>query len=101
MLKIKNIIKLEIIVIILVNIEMLHIAYVILNKICLKKLLLSHYDYHFIIKELAEKFEGQCNCLGENTEQCITFQFQQKKKLQELIKIEKKSQKPYLTDYNY
>ena len=28
----------------------------------------SAYGYHFIIKELAEKFEGQFECLGENTE---------------------------------
>ena len=28
------------------------------------------------------------------------FQFQQKKKLQELVKMEKKLQKPYPTDYN-
>ena len=27
----------------------------------------SSYDYHFIIKELAEEFEGQFKCLGENT----------------------------------
>ena len=27
----------------------------------------STYDYHFIIKELAEEFEGQFECLGENT----------------------------------
>ena len=26
----------------------------------------STYDYHFIIKELAEEFEGQFECLGEN-----------------------------------
>ena len=31
------------------------------------------YDYHFIIKELAEEFEGQFECLGENTEKYITF----------------------------
>ena len=31
------------------------------------------YDYHFIIKELAEKFEGQLECLGENTKKCINF----------------------------
>ena len=31
------------------------------------------YDYHFIIKELAEKFEGQFECLGENTGSYITF----------------------------
>ena len=33
----------------------------------------STYDYHFIIKELAEEFEGEFECLGENTEQYITF----------------------------
>ena len=27
----------------------------------------STYDYHFIIKKLAEEFEGQFECLGENT----------------------------------
>ena len=33
----------------------------------------SNYDYHFIIKELAEEFEGKYTCLGENTEIYITF----------------------------
>ena len=33
----------------------------------------SNYDYHFIIKELAEEFEGQFTCLGENTEKYISF----------------------------
>ena len=33
----------------------------------------SNYDYHFIIKELAKEFEGQLECLGENTEKYITF----------------------------
>ena len=28
---------------------------------------LSNYDYHFIIKESANKFEGKFKCLGENT----------------------------------
>ena len=27
----------------------------------------STYDYHFIIKGLAEEFEGEFECLGENT----------------------------------
>ena len=31
------------------------------------------YDYHFIIKELAEQFEGEFECLVENTEKYITF----------------------------
>ena len=33
----------------------------------------SMYDYHFIIKELAEEFKGQFECLGENTEKYVTF----------------------------
>ena len=33
----------------------------------------STYDYHFIIKKLAEEFEGEFECLGENTEKYITF----------------------------
>ena len=33
----------------------------------------STYDYHFIIKELAEEFGGEFECLGENTEKYITF----------------------------
>ena len=32
-----------------------------------------HYDYHFIIKELPEEFEGQFECLRENTEKYITL----------------------------
>ena len=32
----------------------------------------STYDYHFIIKELAEEFEGKFECLGENTDKYIT-----------------------------
>ena len=33
----------------------------------------STYDYHFIIKQLAENFKGQFECLGENTKKYITF----------------------------
>ena len=33
----------------------------------------SNYDYDFIIKELAEDFKSQFECLGENTEKYITF----------------------------
>ena len=29
--------------------------------------------YHFIVKELAEEFEGKFECLGESTEKYITF----------------------------
>ena len=41
----------------------------------------STYDYHFIIKELAEEFEGEFECLGENTEKCITFSVPIKKEI--------------------
>ena len=33
----------------------------------------SKYDYHFIFKELAEKFEGEFDCLGENMEKYVSF----------------------------
>ena len=32
-----------------------------------------NYDYHFIIRELAEEFKKQFTCLEQNTEKCITF----------------------------
>ena len=33
----------------------------------------STYDYHFMIKQSAEDFKGQFECLGKNTEKYITF----------------------------
>ena len=33
----------------------------------------STYDNHFIINNLAEEFEGEFECLSENTEKYITF----------------------------
>ena len=39
----------------------------------------STYDYHFIIRELAEEFESEFECLGENTEKYITFSIPNKK----------------------
>ena len=42
----------------------------------------STYDYYFIIKELAKEFEGNFECLGENTEKCITFSVLTKKKIE-------------------
>ena len=41
----------------------------------------STYDYHFIIKQLAKKFKGNFDCLGENTEKYITFSVPIKKEL--------------------
>ena len=42
----------------------------------------STYDYHFIIKELVKEFEGNFQCLGENTEKYITFSVPIKKKIE-------------------
>ena len=41
----------------------------------------STYDYHFIIKELAEELEGEFECLDENTEEYITFSVPVKKEI--------------------
>ena len=42
----------------------------------------STYDYHFIKKELACEFEGNFECLGENTEKYITFSVPIKKRIE-------------------
>ena len=47
----------------------------------------STYDYHFIIKELAEEFKGQFEYLGENTEKYITFSVPIKKKITKTYKV--------------
>ena len=54
--KIKHIVKIRTIVIKQVNIELLHIVYVTESLV------------YLIIKEFAEKCEGEFTCLGENTE---------------------------------
>ena len=41
----------------------------------------SKYDYHFIIKEPAEKFKGRFECWGENMEKYITFSVPIKKEI--------------------
>ena len=41
----------------------------------------STYDYNFIIKELVKEFDGNFECLGENTEKYITFSVPIKKKI--------------------
>ena len=75
MLKITNTVKLEIVVIIQVNVEALLEA-IFHNG--------SNYNYQFKITELAEEFEGQLACLGENTEKHIKF----------LVPIEKEVKRP-------
>ena len=42
---------------------------------------LSSYDGHFIIKELANEFDGGFECLGENTEKYISFSVKINKKI--------------------
>ena len=39
----------------------------------------SAYDYHLIIKKLAEGFKGAFECLGENAEKYMTFSVPHKK----------------------
>ena len=58
----------------------------------------STYDYHFIIKNLAEEFEGEFECLGENTEKYITFSVPIKKEITKKDKIIKISSKIKFTD---
>ena len=43
----------------------------------------SCYDYHFITKGLAEEFEGDFECLGENKEKYLTFSVPIKKESNE------------------
>ena len=47
----------------------------------------STYDYHFIIKELVKEFNGNFECLGENTEKYITFSVPIKKEIKNKNKI--------------
>ena len=83
----KNIKKLEIIVITLRNIEQLaaddicNLRYKTPKEISVVFHNGFTYYYHFIIKELAEEFESQFECLGENTEKYITFSVPIKKEL--------------------
>ena len=42
----------------------------------------STYDYNFIIKELVKEFDGNFECLDENTEKYVTFSTPIKKKNQ-------------------
>ena len=49
----------------------------------------SNYDYHFVTKELTEKFKKQFACLKRNTEKYITFTVPIEK---EVIRIDKKGE---------
>ena len=60
----------------------------------------SNYDYDFIIKELAEEFEKQFSCFGENTEEYITFSVPKGKGVTRIDKNVEEIQEMFLTDYN-
>ena len=53
----------------------------------------SNYDYHFIIKELANEFQGQFECHGKNTEKCKTFSIPKEK---EDIKIDRERNENFI-----
>ena len=57
-----------------------------------------NYDYHFIIKELADEFEEKFECIGENKERYKTFSVPIKK---EIIKIDKDGNKADEIWWNY
>ena len=54
------------------------------------------YDYHFIIKELVKEFEGNFDCLNENTEKYITFSVPIKKKIENKASIEINYKKKFI-----
>ena len=62
----------------------------------------STYDYRFFIKNLAEEFEGEFECLGENTEKYITFLVPIKKEITKKDKIIKMSYKiKFIDSYRF
>ena len=50
-----------------------NLKYSVAKKIPIVFLNGSNYNYHFIIKELAEEFKRELICLGENTHKYISF----------------------------
>ena len=66
--------------------EICNLRYKILKEIPIVFRNGSTYDYHFIIKELAEEFEGKLECLGQNTKKYITFSVSIKKKITKIDK---------------
>ena len=50
----------------------------------------SKYDFHLIIKELANEFDGQFDCIAKYTEKCKTFSIPIEK---EVLKIDKEGNK--------
>ena len=46
----------------------------------------SNYDYHFIIKELANEFQGELGCLGENKEKYKTLSISIRREVKKIDK---------------
>ena len=61
--------------------SMCNLNYSVLKKIPIVFPNGSNYEYHFIIKELAEESKKQFTCLGENTKKYIAFTFPVEKKV--------------------
>ena len=70
---IKNILNLEIIVITQENLEEPIIIIAIEDIKYQKKFIQYFITVHFIIKQLTKDFNGEFDCLGEDTEKYITF----------------------------
>ena len=60
----------------------------------------SNYDYHFIIKVLAEGFEKKLTHVGENTKNYITFMIPIENEVTRTDKNGEKITEIYLKDYN-
>ena len=56
----------------------------------------SKYEYHFLIKEFANKCEGPFKCIGENSKICKSFSVPIKKEVIKTNKYGKKSAKTVL-----
>ena len=62
----------------------------------MKFLQFSNFDYHFIIKELANEFQGQFECLWENTEKQKILSLPIEK---EIRKVDKDGNEDIITSY--
>ena len=62
------------------NTVKLEITVIIQRIIEVRRINGSSFDYHFIIKDLEEKFKKQFTCLGENTYKFVTFTVPAEKK---------------------
>ena len=60
----------------------------------------SNYDYHFIMKELAEEFKKQFTCLGEDSQKYITFTLPIEKEVTKIDKNGEEVSKIYPKYYN-